>query len=124
MQRPFMVFVAMFALLWGTVARPGEHEEHQVYTRVHLVSDMAGVARFPDSHLVNPWGLGFGPRSPFWIADNNGGVSTLDNGFCHRLGAPTKKRPHDQPNSPSSRLLLMHGVGLAPLHASWCPHGT
>jgi uncharacterized protein (TIGR03118 family) len=29
---------------------------------------------------VNPWGLGFGPTSPFWVADNNGNVSTLYNG--------------------------------------------
>jgi uncharacterized protein (TIGR03118 family) len=64
----------------GTMPTPGQNGEQQVYTRVNLVSDIAGVARFTDSNLVNPWGLGFGPTSPFWVADNNGNVSTLYNG--------------------------------------------
>src|SRR5262249_32854202 len=49
----------------------------QVFTRVNLVSDIAGVANFTDPNLVNPWRLGFGPPSPFWVADNGTGVSTL-----------------------------------------------
>ena len=65
-----MLFVTLFTLLWGTAARPGGQEEHQVYTRVNLVSDIAGVARFTDANLMNPWGLGFRPASPFWVADN------------------------------------------------------
>src|SRR5215471_1431518 len=90
MKRLCMLFVALFPLLWGTVARPGGHEEHQVYTRVNLVSDIAGVARFTDANLVNPWGLGFGPTSPFWVADNGSGVSTLYNGRgqAFPVGAP------------------------------------
>jgi uncharacterized protein (TIGR03118 family) len=47
---------------------------------VNLVSDIAGVANFTDANLVNPWGLAFGPTSPFWVADNGTGVSTLYNG--------------------------------------------
>src|SRR5712692_9693197 len=47
------------------------------FLQTNLVSDIAGVARFTDSHLVNPWGIAFGPTGPFWIADNNAGVSTL-----------------------------------------------
>src|SRR5262245_58057904 len=30
-----------------------------------------------DPHLVNPWGVAEGPSSPFWVADNGDGVSTL-----------------------------------------------
>jgi uncharacterized protein (TIGR03118 family) len=30
-----------------------------------------------DPNLVNPWGLTESSGSPFWVADNNGGVSTL-----------------------------------------------
>ncbi|HEX2715777.1 MAG TPA: TIGR03118 family protein, partial [Candidatus Acidoferrales bacterium] len=52
----------------------------QFYRRVNLVSDIAGVARFTDPNLVNPWGLAFGPTSPFWVADNGAGVATLYNG--------------------------------------------
>jgi uncharacterized protein (TIGR03118 family) len=30
-----------------------------------------------DGNLVNPWGISFGPATPFWISDNGMGVSTL-----------------------------------------------
>src|SRR6266481_6449234 len=80
MKRLLMLLFAIILLLCGTSATPTENEEHQVYTRVNLVSDIAGVARFSDSNLVNPWGLGFSATSPFWVADNNAGVSTLYNG--------------------------------------------
>src|SRR5207302_3239541 len=43
----------------------------------NLVSDLAGVAAVQDPHLVNPWGIAESPGSPFWISDNNAGVSTL-----------------------------------------------
>jgi uncharacterized protein (TIGR03118 family) len=47
---------------------------------VNLVSDIAGVANFTDPNLVNPWGLAFGPTSPFWVANNGTGTATLYNG--------------------------------------------
>ena len=62
----------------------------QIYTRLNLVSDIAGVARFTDSNLVNPWGLAFGPTTPFWVADNGAGVSTVYDGGGHGfpVGSP------------------------------------
>ena len=80
MKRLAVIGVVMLALLWGTGAVPGEIDREHVYTRVNLVSDIAGVARFTDPNLVNPWGLAFSPTSPFWVADNGSGVSTLYNG--------------------------------------------
>jgi uncharacterized protein (TIGR03118 family) len=47
--------------------------------QTNLVSDLPGVAQFQDPHLVNPWGISESAGSPFWISDNNGGVSTLYN---------------------------------------------
>jgi uncharacterized protein (TIGR03118 family) len=47
------------------------------YTQTNLVSDTAGVAKITDPNLSNPWGISFFPGGPFWIADNNSGVSTL-----------------------------------------------
>src|SRR5437588_10056155 len=47
--------------------------------QTNLVSDLAGVARFQDPHLVNPWGIAESATSPLWVADNNAGVSTLYN---------------------------------------------
>ena len=59
---------------------PEESDGERVYTRVNLVSDIAGVARFTDPNLVNPWGLAFSATSPFWVADNATGCSTLYDG--------------------------------------------
>lgn len=50
------------------------------YQQVNLVSDLSGMARFTDSHLVNPWGLSHGPTTPWGVSDNGTGVSTLYNG--------------------------------------------
>ncbi|HEY2156473.1 MAG TPA: hypothetical protein VGH33_12635, partial [Isosphaeraceae bacterium] len=43
----------------------------------NLVSDLPGVAQLQDPNLVNPWGISESGTSPFWISDNNAGVSTL-----------------------------------------------
>jgi uncharacterized protein (TIGR03118 family) len=50
--------------------------------QTNLVSDVAGVAPANpvDPFLLNPWGLAYTPTSPFWVSDNNAGVSTLFTG--------------------------------------------
>jgi uncharacterized protein (TIGR03118 family) len=45
--------------------------------QTNLVSDLPGVAKLQDPNLVNPWGISESTGSPFWISDNNAGVSTL-----------------------------------------------
>ena len=51
------------------------------YVVTPLVSDLAGKARFRDPVLQNSWGVAFSPApSPFWIADNATGCSTLYDG--------------------------------------------
>src|SRR5579859_4085001 len=45
--------------------------------QTNLVSDLPGVAAVTDPNLVNPWGIAESSSSPFWISDNNAGVSTL-----------------------------------------------
>jgi hypothetical protein len=47
------------------------------YRQVNLVSDQPGVAVRTDPNLVNPWGISFGPGTPFWVANNGTGTSTL-----------------------------------------------
>jgi uncharacterized protein (TIGR03118 family) len=79
MKRLHLITLSLCALLF-VIAPASAQKHHQDYTRVNLVSDIDGVARFTDPHLVNPWGLAFSATSPFWIADNNGNVSTLYNG--------------------------------------------
>ena len=43
----------------------------------YLTSDISAVGAFPDSHLVNPWGLSIGPTGAWWVSDNATGLSTL-----------------------------------------------
>src|SRR5262249_32060357 len=48
-----------------------------IVMQTNLVSDLPGVAAVQDPNLVNPWGISESPGGPFWISDNNAGVSTL-----------------------------------------------
>ena len=57
----------------------------QAYKQTNLVSDIQGLAQNPpngqpDTQLVNPWGLAASSTSPWWVSDNNAGVSTLYSG--------------------------------------------
>ena len=57
----------------------------QAYKQTNLVSDIQGLAQNPpsgqpDAQLLNPWGLIASPTSPWWLSDNNSGVSTVDAG--------------------------------------------
>ncbi|HEY7426440.1 MAG TPA: TIGR03118 family protein [Gemmataceae bacterium] len=48
--------------------------------QTNLVSDLPlGDGVLQDPNLVNPWGISESSGSPFWISDNNAGVSTLYN---------------------------------------------
>jgi len=62
----------------------------------NLVGDTAGAAAQDDPHLMNPWGLVAGPSTPWWVADNATGLSTLYSGTGAAIplvvtvpGAPT-----------------------------------
>jgi len=47
------------------------------YSQTNLVANTPGVANHTDAQLTNPWGISIIPGQPFWIANNNGGTSTL-----------------------------------------------
>jgi len=47
------------------------------YAQTNLVANTAGVANHTDAQLSNPWGISFIPGQAFWIANNNGGTSTV-----------------------------------------------
>src|SRR5437870_7561794 len=51
----------------------------QFYTQHNLVSDGAVPADLVDTDLINAWGLVSGPTTPWWIADNGTGRTTLYN---------------------------------------------
>jgi uncharacterized protein (TIGR03118 family) len=49
----------------------------QHYQQTNLVSDVSGLAAVTDSDLQNAWGLARSPTSPWWVADNGTGKSTI-----------------------------------------------
>ena len=52
----------------------------QHYTQTNLVSDTEGSAPVTDTNLKNAWGLSRSSGSPWWVANNGTGTSTLYNG--------------------------------------------
>jgi uncharacterized protein (TIGR03118 family) len=50
------------------------------YLQFNLVSDGFVPAANIDPNLKNPWGISFGPATPFWVSDQVTGKSTLYNG--------------------------------------------
>lgn len=52
----------------------------QHYMQTNLVSDIPGAAATFDPNLVNAWGVTRSATSPWWVADNGTGVSTLYSG--------------------------------------------
>jgi uncharacterized protein (TIGR03118 family) len=60
----------------------GSNGQRNAYVVTNLVSDRAALGgQVIDPNLKNPWGVVFTPAaSPFWIADNADGLSTLYDG--------------------------------------------
>src|SRR5262245_55159792 len=82
--------LAMFLVMAGIASAASA----QTYIQTNLVSDIPGLAPVTDPLLVNPWGIarsGGSPGSPWWVADNGTGVSTLYNGIT---GAPAQLVVH------------------------------
>ncbi len=71
------VLAVIAAGAFGAAAPRASEEVGNVYVVHNLVSDQAGVAAFQDTHLVNAWGLTRLATSPWWVADNGTGLSTL-----------------------------------------------
>src|SRR6267154_6786992 len=79
LYRIVLVVAAMVSI--GASAQPVRADgTSNNFTQTNLVSDIPGLAVTTDSDLVNPWGVSFGPTSPFWVSDNRTGVATLYNG--------------------------------------------
>ncbi len=64
MKRLGVFSFCLFTLFFTTATTWAQLPSSQEYTRVNLVSDIAGVARFADPNLVNPWGLVSSATSP------------------------------------------------------------
>src|SRR5277367_2073624 len=77
------------------------------YSQTNLVANTAGVANHTDSQLSNPWGISFIPGQPFWMANNNGGTSTL----------------YDAQGNKQSLVVTIPGASTNPCNPG-CPTGT
>jgi len=69
--------VFLFGLFLALAIPSGLRAQQTGYSQTNLVSNTAGVANATDTHLSNPWGISVFPGQDFWIANNNGGTSTL-----------------------------------------------
>ena len=67
------------ASLAAPAADSGLRGPSQFYAQHNIVSDIPGLADHTDTNVVNAWGLDAGPPSPWWIADNGTGKTTLYN---------------------------------------------
>jgi uncharacterized protein (TIGR03118 family) len=70
----------------------------RAYQQTNLVSDQAGFAKFPDSSLVNSWGLALSSTGPLWVANNGTGTSTfyagdVNGSLVNRVGTITVPPP-------------------------------
>jgi len=85
LSRSLASAVVIAVALTGATAVRADDEgfkiQRNAYVVNKLVSDQNGVANFQDPVLRNAWGVAFTPsNSPFWIADNASGCSTLYDG--------------------------------------------
>lgn len=72
------------------------------YNQTNLVSNIPGLAVVTDPNLVNPWGMASSATSPWWIADNGTGLSTLYNGNTGAKSALTVTIPTEAGGTPPS----------------------
>src|SRR5215510_6769398 len=56
---------------------PASAADAAVYVQTNLVSDIDGLAKAFDPHLVNPWGVSFRTGSPFWVSNQGTNSTTL-----------------------------------------------
>jgi uncharacterized protein (TIGR03118 family) len=61
----------------AAAATPARTPGGGTVSQTNLVSDLPGAAGVTDPNLVNAWGISESSGSPFWISDNNSGLSTL-----------------------------------------------
>jgi uncharacterized protein (TIGR03118 family) len=102
-----MKFVTRFAVLFAFLASfllvDPFSTFAQHYTQTNLTSDISSLAPVNDPNLQNAWGLVHGPTTPWWISDNNSGVSTLYNGAGQIISLPTPTGGVVVPNAPSQQ---------------------
>jgi len=73
----------------GSASSPAPAPAPTVYQVTSLVSDQATAgAVTTDTHLVNPWGLAYGPTTDFWTANQGTSTTTVYDGLGHTPTTP------------------------------------
>ena len=107
---PLYLFLGVLAFSMTAFA------QQTAYTQTNLVADQAGVANHTDAQLSNPWGISFIPGNPFWIANNNGGTSTLYDAAGNKqtlvVGIPSAATSPCSPGCPSGTCATIWPYGL------------
>jgi uncharacterized protein (TIGR03118 family) len=79
-MRRFLVLTAALGLVLTAAVPVGAAPPHSAYEVTVLVSDTGSGSLNMDGNLVNAWGLTRSGGSPWWVANNGTGTSTLYNG--------------------------------------------
>ena len=77
-------FAFGFSISSGAASQTVDQINLTTDDQAFLISQGFAPANNVDPHLINPWGMSFSTTSPFWLSDQNAGVSTLYNA----AGAP------------------------------------
>lgn len=78
-------FAAFAGFIFSSAIAFADQPVSHQYQITKLVADEPGVAALTDPNLVNAWGLSRSATSPWWVADNGTGVSTLYNGVGAKI---------------------------------------
>ena len=98
----YRIFGVALALILVSVTAVSYAQSSQHYKQTNLVSDMPGVAPVTDPNLVNAWGLSRSSTSPWWVADNGTGLSTLYSGAGAIQSLVVTIPPSDAANPPGN----------------------
>ena len=81
-MRPKFIVTIVTVLILAVIVCVGQkpsNDHSQFYLQHNYISDGVVPADHIDANLVNAWGLVSGPTTPWWIADNGTGKTTLFN---------------------------------------------
>ena len=125
---PRLAALAALVLLATSTAQAGSTG----YVQTNLVTDNQSIttAAHTDPNLINPWGISFSSRSPFWVSDQGGSPgpatekSTLYNGAGVPLGLVVTIPPSGsfgptgQVNNNTTGFVLSNGTAAAFIFAN------
>ncbi len=73
---PALVRVGLATLLVA-VGLTSSARAGSTYLQTNLVSNQAGMAETTDANLINPWGISYTTKSPFWVSNQGSGTTTV-----------------------------------------------